>query len=68
MLTQMRVTRAWRDDQDSEAPETRATAYRPVTSRDVAFQGEVAESDASGASHETGSCGHRHSRRVSTNS
>ena len=27
MLTQMLVTRAWREDQDSEDPETRPTAY-----------------------------------------
>ena len=31
MLTQMRDTRAWREDQDSEAPETRATACRHLT-------------------------------------
>ena len=31
MLTQMHDTRAWREDQDSEAPETRATTYRSLT-------------------------------------
>ena len=31
MLTQMFVTRAWREDQDSEAPETRPTAYSSLT-------------------------------------
>ena len=40
MFTQMRDTRAWRDDQDRE----------------------VAESDASDASHETGSCEHTGTR------
>ena len=31
MLTQMFVPRAWREDQDSEAPETRPTAYSSLT-------------------------------------
>ena len=31
MLTQMLVTRAWREDQDSEDPETRPTAYSSLT-------------------------------------
>ena len=31
MLTQMFVTRAWREDQDSEAPETRPTACSSLT-------------------------------------
>ena len=31
MLTQMFVTRAWREDQDSEDPETRPTAYSSHT-------------------------------------
>ena len=31
MLTQMLVTRAWREDRDSEAPETRPTAYSSLT-------------------------------------
>ena len=31
MLIQMRDTRAWREDQDSEDPETRATAYCSLT-------------------------------------
>ena len=31
MLTQMLATRTWREDQDSEAPETRPTAYRSLT-------------------------------------
>ena len=31
MLAQMLVTRAWREDQDSEDPEARATAYRHLT-------------------------------------
>ena len=31
MLTQMLVTRAWREDQDSVDPETRASAYRHLT-------------------------------------
>ena len=58
MLTQMLDTRAWREGQDSEARETRPTAYRSLPECDVAFQGEVAESDVSDASQETGSCGH----------
>ena len=62
MLTQMLVTRAWREDQDSEDPETRRTAYSSLSGRDAAFQGEVAESDVSDASHETGSCGHTGTR------
>ena len=35
MLTQMRDTRAWRENQDSESPETRATTYPPLTLLDV---------------------------------
>ena len=35
MLTQMRDTRAWRENQDRESPETRATTYPPLTLLDV---------------------------------